>query len=520
MNTFMRGPSIQVSDDDEDNHVVDLHKAQGFQVPRSSYISPPVGPAGPNLGTDMLINRRKVSNEVMSLSSSNSGSGSEYSESEAGSPRRLSNSPNPPRYQTASASVPVTSAYSSPPQYNQRPQMFSQPQNNDSASDSESDDDDNGYNGNASNNGYGGGGGGSGGGGGGGGGGGYGNGNSQGSGDDFGNRFRAERSRVEDEMNEKKEILYQMDRLEAKGYKLPRNFSMQSDLEEMRAEYHRIIREKEIDASIQFQRKALMFCVSGIEFLNTRFDPFAVKLDGWSEQVHDKVNDYDDIFEELHEKYKGTGQKMAPELRLLLGVGGSAFMYHLTQSMFKQSKTTLPGVEEVLRSNPDLMKQFQSAAMNQMAGQAAAQEQHQRASGGSGGSGGGGGMGGLFGMLGSMMGGGGGGGGTGGGGMPMPMPTREGKPVRRNDDIDDIINGIHAEIVTDSSEVRPSPRRQAEKQSRVETMSVSDEEITSIIEDTADLNGILMNNGNGSRGRGRPPGSSKRAGGSARTLNL
>jgi hypothetical protein len=36
MNTFMRGPSIQVSDDDEDNHVVDLHKAPGFQVPRPS----------------------------------------------------------------------------------------------------------------------------------------------------------------------------------------------------------------------------------------------------------------------------------------------------------------------------------------------------------------------------------------------------------------------------------------------------------------------------------------------------
>jgi hypothetical protein len=489
MNTFMRGPSIQVSDDDEDNHVVDLHKAPSFQVPRqSAYISPPVGPAGPNLGTDMLINRRKVSNEVMSLSSSGSGSGSEYSESEAGTPRRQSNSPSPPRYQ-APSSVP---AYSPPPQYNQRPQMFSHPQNNDSSSDSGSDDDDDD---NVPNNG-------------GGGGGGYGNSNGGGGGsDEFGNRFRAERSRLEDETNEKKEILYQMDRLEAKGFKLPRNFSMQSDLEEMRAEYHRIIREKEIDASIQFQRKALMFCVSGIEFLNTRFDPFAVKLDGWSEQVHDKVNDYDDIFEELHEKYKGTGQKMAPELRLLLGVGGSAFMYHLTQSMFKQSKTTLPGVEEVLRSNPDLMKQFQSAAMNQMAGQAAAQEQQQRASGG----GGGGGMGGLFGMLGSMMGGGG------GGGMPMPMPTREGKPVRRNDDIDEIINGIHAEIVTDSSEVRPSPRRQSEKQNRVETMSVSDEEITSIIEDTADLNGILMNNG--SRGRGRPPASSKRAGG-ARTLNL
>ena len=81
------------------------------------------------------------------------------------------------------------------------------------------------------------------------------------------------------------------------------------------------------------------------------------------------------------------------------------------------------------------------------------------------------------------------------------------------ENIDDIINNIHDEIITDPSEVRPSPRRQSEKINRVETMSVSDEEITSIIEDTADLNGILMNN---NRTRGRP---SKKSG-SARTLNL
>jgi len=461
MNTFMRGPTVQVSDDDEE---LDIQKSSSFQIPRvgggNGYISPPTGAAGPNLGTDMLINRRKVSNEVMSLSSS-SRDGSEYSESEIGSPRR-------------------TPVQSSPPRQQYQPQQPQQPQqsyggyntqtnfNKQYESESESSDDDDSPNNNQN--------------------------------DGFSNRFRAERSRLENELDEKKEILYQMDRLEAKGYKLPRKFSMQSDLEEMRAEYHRILREKEIDASIQFQRKALMFCVSGIEFLNNRFDPFSAKLDGWSEQVHDRVGDYDDIFEELHEKYKGSGQKMAPELRLLLGVGGSAFMYHLTQSMFKQSKTQLPGVEEVLRSNPDLMKQFQSAAVNQMASQAAQQAAQNNQSSSSGG-------GGLFGMLGNMMNLGG------GGGMPMPQSTRSGKPVRRNDDIDDIIDNIHHEIITDPSEVRPSPRRQSEKINRVETMSVSDEEITSIIEDTADLNGILMNN---NRTRGRP---SKKSG-SARTLNL
>ena len=76
--------------------------------------------------------------------------------------------------------------------------------------------------------------------------------------------------------------------------------------------------------------------MTAIEFLNTRFDPLDVKLEGWSESVHENINDYDDIFEELHEKYKGSS-KMAPELRLLLTLGGSAFMFHLTNTMFKSS---------------------------------------------------------------------------------------------------------------------------------------------------------------------------------------
>ena len=105
----------------------------------------------------------------------------------------------------------------------------------------------------------------------------------------------------------------------------------------------------------------LIAFVTAIEFLNTKFDPFDVKLDGWSENVHEGINEYDDIFGELHEKYKSKA-KMAPELRLLLSLGGSAFMFHLTNTMFKSS---LPGMEDVMRQNPDLMKQFASAEYNE-----------------------------------------------------------------------------------------------------------------------------------------------------------
>jgi hypothetical protein len=55
---------------------------------------------------------------------------------------------------------------------------------------------------------------------------------------------------------------------------------------------------------------------------------------------------------------------MSPEIRLAFMVAGSAFMYHLQNSMFKSS---IPSAEEVMRQNPDLQRQFQAAAMGNMA---------------------------------------------------------------------------------------------------------------------------------------------------------
>lgn len=334
--------------------------------------------------------------------------------------------------------------------------------------------------------------------------------------DTFGSRVTAERGRLESEITEKKEILYQMDRLESKGYRLPQKFNMKSNIEEMRAEYHRIVREKEVDASIRFQRKMLMACVTGIEFLNSRFDPFDIKIDGWSEQVHENVNDYDDIFEELHDKYKSTGRKMAPELRLMMSLSGSAFMFHLTSSMFKQQP--LPGVEQVLRSNPELMKQFQQAASQQYTGtqmpSPQSRQQNRPAPQQNNNNGGD-----IFGMMGSLLGGGSGGGLAGlmSGGNPLgalsglmgdnSLQSETNMPQQKmsGPSIESIIETVNRDINSNVKSVS----------NRVETLSISDEEITSIIEDTADMNGILSGSrpSRGGRGGGR-------RGGGRKTLNL
>ena len=49
--------------------------------------------------------------------------------------------------------------------------------------------------------------------------------------------------------------------------------------------------------------------------------------------VHENLDDYDDVFEELHEKYKSKAS--LPELRLILMLGGSGFMFHLTQTLLR-----------------------------------------------------------------------------------------------------------------------------------------------------------------------------------------
>jgi hypothetical protein len=163
----------------------------------------------------------------------------------------------------------------------------------------------------------------------------------------------------------KKEMLYQFERLEKKGMKLPRKFTLSSNLEEMKAEFERLKRDKEIDANVKLQRRMMMAAVSGIEWVNGKFDPVGAKLDGWSDSVYENIDDYDDTFEELYDKYKGKAN-FPPEMKLLMLLGGSAFMHHMTHSMFKSQ---LPGLDSILKQNPELARQLAAATSQHMSQQ-------------------------------------------------------------------------------------------------------------------------------------------------------
>lgn len=166
----------------------------------------------------------------------------------------------------------------------------------------------------------------------------------------------------EETLREKFKYLRKLEDLEKKGVQLTKQYTMDSPLAEMQGEYETLISEKEKSNSVKFQGRMLMAAITGLEFLNNRFDPFDLKLDGWAEQVNENLDDYDDIFSELHEKYRSKA-KMAPELKLLFQLGGGAVMLHMTNTMFKSQ---MPGMDDIMRQNPELMQQFQQAAVNSM----------------------------------------------------------------------------------------------------------------------------------------------------------
>lgn len=169
----------------------------------------------------------------------------------------------------------------------------------------------------------------------------------------------------EELLREKFKYLRKLEALEKKGVELTKKYNMESSLQEMQGEYEMIMEEKSKQNSVKFQGNMMMAIINGIEFLNNRFDPFDVKLDGWGEQINENITDYDEIFGELYDKYKSKAT-IAPELKLLFQLGGSAMMVHMSNTMFKSA---MPGMDDILRQNPDLMRQFQTAAVNSMATQ-------------------------------------------------------------------------------------------------------------------------------------------------------
>jgi AraC-like DNA-binding protein len=169
----------------------------------------------------------------------------------------------------------------------------------------------------------------------------------------------------EEEKKKKMDLINKLNRLESKGYSLTKRFTMDNALDEIQQEYDRLVDAKNLEASLRFQRQCMMGVITGAEFLNSKFNPFDWELDGWSESVHENIEDFDEVFEELYDKYKGRGN-MPPEAKLMMSLVGSGFMFHMSNSFFR-SKMSNMDPNDIFRNNPQLAKQFAAAAAQLLA---------------------------------------------------------------------------------------------------------------------------------------------------------
>jgi len=139
------------------------------------------------------------------------------------------------------------------------------------------------------------------------------------------------------------------------------HYNLDSDYDEIEDEYETALEDKRKKDGVKLQGWWFMTFVNSLEYANAAFNPFDLNLDGWGEQVSEDIDSYEEIFGELHEKYKGG--KLAPELSLLLRLGFSAAVVNFTN---KALSTATPGFSDVIKQSPDLMRMFTNATVENM----------------------------------------------------------------------------------------------------------------------------------------------------------
>ena len=147
-------------------------------------------------------------------------------------------------------------------------------------------------------------------------------------------------------------------------YKHGQMFTMDSEFDEVEDEYEGALEEKRKKDSVKLQGWWFTTAINTLEYGNALLNPFDLNLDGWGEQVNEDLDSYEEIFSELHEKYKGG--KMAPEVSLLLRIGFSAAVVNMSNKMLSSAT---PGFNDVIKQSPELMKMFSNAAVDTMSQQ-------------------------------------------------------------------------------------------------------------------------------------------------------
>ena len=150
------------------------------------------------------------------------------------------------------------------------------------------------------------------------------------------------------------ELLRKLSDIKTKGYKLSKEYDFNSSIEDMEYEYDLLKSFVDRRNGIKLYKNTILNIANIVEFANNKYDPFGIKLEGWSEHMGVEVDSYDDVMEELYEKYKGKGKSIPAEIKLFLLIAASGAAFHFSKAFL--SKT--PGMEGVMNMQPEIISKI------------------------------------------------------------------------------------------------------------------------------------------------------------------
>lgn len=138
---------------------------------------------------------------------------------------------------------------------------------------------------------------------------------------------RERKKRQEELLHEKIEMLTRITNLSKNGFTATKQWDVKDDVDEIRYECYRMQRESNSKKSIKIMRRVLVTITTLVETGNAYFNPFNLRLDGFSESMMLNLDDYDDCFEQIHHKYSGRSS-VGPEMQILFTFMSAAIFHH------------------------------------------------------------------------------------------------------------------------------------------------------------------------------------------------
>jgi hypothetical protein len=159
------------------------------------------------------------------------------------------------------------------------------------------------------------------------------------------------------------ELLRRLSEIKSKGYSLTKEYDFNSSIDEMEYEYALLKSFADKRNGTKIYKSILLNGISLLEFVNDKYDPFDFKLTGWSEHMSIEIDSYEEIIEELYEKYKSAGRSTPPEFRLIFLILASGAAFHFTKTQLGNIpgiSSAATGMVSKMMSNPKKESQYMS----------------------------------------------------------------------------------------------------------------------------------------------------------------